>query len=295
MNVAAKEPVYIIIPVHNRRQITLKCLDNLSKCGDLQRYYVVVVDDGSTDGTTEAINSSYPDVTVLPGDGNLWWTGAIKKGMQYAYEQGAEYFIWLNDDCYPLENAIVKLIEISKSGHNLIVGGQSLDPDTKEPSYGGIVAKGTKIQHINAHDKLTQECDGLAGNFVCISSKIINSIGYPKNKIFPQYYGDVTYTNTAKKKGYKLLISKEAIAYCKNQHSVVSWLNPDKPLIDYWLDYFKIKSTFYWKAELLYYKQFLGFMGLVMYFINRILKFWVIFLLINPLPLNLKLKIKHIF
>ena len=70
MNVAVKEPVYIIIPVHNRKQITLKCLENLDKSGDLQQYHVVVVDDGSTDGTTEAINNLFPDVKVLPGDGN---------------------------------------------------------------------------------------------------------------------------------------------------------------------------------------------------------------------------------
>jgi|YNPMSStandDraft_2_1061718.scaffolds.fasta_scaffold131259_1 GT2 family glycosyltransferase len=40
---------FIIIPVHNRKSITLKCLDNLEKNGDLARFRVVVVDDGSTD------------------------------------------------------------------------------------------------------------------------------------------------------------------------------------------------------------------------------------------------------
>ncbi|MFP3345185.1 glycosyltransferase, partial [Halomonas sp. SIMBA_159] len=85
-----------IIPVHNRKNITLKCLETLKQCGDLDRYYTIVVDDGSTDGTSEAITNLYPEVTILTGDGNLWWTGAIRKGMEYAYERGAEYFIWLN-------------------------------------------------------------------------------------------------------------------------------------------------------------------------------------------------------
>ena len=80
-----KENVYIIIPVHNRKEITLKCLDTLKQNGDLDKYYVIVIDDGSTDGTSEAIQSLYPDVIILTGDGNLWWTGAIKKGMEYAY------------------------------------------------------------------------------------------------------------------------------------------------------------------------------------------------------------------
>ena len=50
-----KENVYIIIPVHNRKAITLQCLNTLKNNGDLGQYHVVVVDDGSTDGTAEAI------------------------------------------------------------------------------------------------------------------------------------------------------------------------------------------------------------------------------------------------
>nr|WP_210391310.1 hypothetical protein [Synechococcus sp. PCC 7502] len=41
--------------------------------GDLAKYQVVIVDDGSG----EAIRSLYPEVILLSGDGNLWWTGAI--------------------------------------------------------------------------------------------------------------------------------------------------------------------------------------------------------------------------
>ncbi len=90
--------VYIIIPVHNRKQIAIACLENLNTCGDLQKYHVIVVV-GSTDGTAEVIRSQYPMVEIITGDGNLWWTGAIALGMKYAYERGAEVLIWLNDDC----------------------------------------------------------------------------------------------------------------------------------------------------------------------------------------------------
>jgi glycosyltransferase involved in cell wall biosynthesis len=52
-----KEPIHIIIPVHNRKAITLKCLETLQNNGDLDKYHVIVVDDGSTDGTSLAIQS----------------------------------------------------------------------------------------------------------------------------------------------------------------------------------------------------------------------------------------------
>jgi len=73
----AVKNIYIIIPVHNRKSLTLACLKNLKTNGDLQKYQVIVVDDGSSDRTAEEVAENYPEVTILKGDGNLWWTGAI--------------------------------------------------------------------------------------------------------------------------------------------------------------------------------------------------------------------------
>ena len=63
--IMSKENAYIIIPVHNRKAITLQCLDTLEKNGDLHKYHVIVIDDGSTDGSSEAVKSFYPDVIIL--------------------------------------------------------------------------------------------------------------------------------------------------------------------------------------------------------------------------------------
>jgi GT2 family glycosyltransferase len=295
MSSIQREPVYIIIPVHNRKQITLQCLKNLQQNGDLDKYYIVVVNDGSTDGTAEAIQSIYPDVSILTGDGNLWWTGGIKKGMEYAYKHGAEYFIWLNDDCYPVSGAIAKLLEICKSEPNIIVGGQSLDPNTKKPSYGGIICSKTDILPIHNLAQLNLECDGLNGNLVCFPIRVIERIGYPDARLFPHYHGDTTYTSLAKQNGYKLLINSQALAFCDNDHPTISWLLSSKPLLDYWQDYFKIKSAFYWKAELAYYCQVLGIIGAFVYVYQRIIKFWSIALLIRPLPNKVRVYLKQFF
>jgi len=71
------QSIYIIIPVHNRKSLTLACLENLKTNGDLQKYQVIVVDDGSSDRTAEEVAENYPKVTILKGDGNLRWTRAI--------------------------------------------------------------------------------------------------------------------------------------------------------------------------------------------------------------------------
>ena len=282
--IMSKENVYIIIPVHNRKEITLQCLDTLENNGDLAKYNVIVVDDGSTDGTSEAIKSLYPDVIILIGDGNLWWTGAIVKGMECAYEKGAEYLIWLNDDCYPQKETIFKLINTCKSDKNIIVGAQSLDPETLLPSYGGIITQGNKIIEVHTLQNDFLECDGLHGNLVCMNNALIRKIGYPKLEKSPQYHGDSTYTHRAKKSGYKLLIQGDAIAFCKNDHQKISWLNPNTSLLSYWQDYFRVGSPSYWKADLNYYREMFGIRGIGLYLYQKIIRFWLFYLFVKITP-----------
>jgi len=283
-----KEDVYIIIPVHNRKEITLKCLDTLRQNGDLDKYHVVVVDDGSTDGTSEAIKSLYPDIIILTGDGNLWWTGAIAMGMKHAYERGAEYFIWLNDDCYPQQGTISKLIISCQSNQNSIVGAQSIDPQTGESICGGIIIQKNHIIGVNALKSSPVECDGLDGHLVCIHRRIIDEIGYPNYILFPHYCGDHIYTNCAKRKGYKLLILGDAIAFSKNDHSEISWLNPDRPILSYWQDYFKIKSPSYWKTNIYYYYLMFGIFGIPIYLYRYIIRFWLFFIFVKITPLSFR-------
>ena len=67
----------IVIPVYNRRTLTLQCLDHLQWCASLADWRVVLVDDGSTDGTADEVRTRFPHVDIVQGSGDLFWTGAI--------------------------------------------------------------------------------------------------------------------------------------------------------------------------------------------------------------------------
>ena len=119
---ADEKKTFVIIPVHNRREITLGCLACLRAAGDLDWANVVVVDDGSTDGTAEAIRGQFPEVILLNGDGNLWWTGGIVLGMKEGVRRQAEVIVWLNDDSHLRPGSLKALVNHTRETGAISVG-----------------------------------------------------------------------------------------------------------------------------------------------------------------------------
>jgi glycosyltransferase involved in cell wall biosynthesis len=199
--------VYVLIPVHNRKQITFACLYNLEACGYLHKYLVVVVDDGSTDGSTEVIHERYPSVEILQGDGNLWWTGAITLGMQYAYDQGAEFMMWLNDDCELTPETLKSLVQFCQDHPKAIIGAQGfLKSQPDQPAFGGKRKTWKGYRSIKAELDQILPCDLLSGNIVCLPRTVINKIGYPDIKRTPHYGGDSLYLLRAKKAKFEIFV-----------------------------------------------------------------------------------------
>jgi GT2 family glycosyltransferase len=247
-----QELVHIIIPVHNRKQITLKCLDTLKQHGDMDKYHIVVVDDGSTDGTSQAIQSLYPEVTILQGDGNLWWTGAIKQGMEYAYQQGAEYFIWLNDDCLATENTLSDSIEFCQQNPNSIVGCQGFEVnDINVLAFGGKYKtwKGYNLQ--NFPKNTVSPCDMLSGNLVVIPRKTVDLIGFPEPNLLPHYGGDTLFLVRARKAGFNIFIdTRHFLSNISGEPKLAPnrWLFKDgHPLVIFNL-LFAPQSLLHWKV-----------------------------------------------
>jgi len=69
--------MYILLPVHNRRKLTQAFLECLSLQSFID-YHLVVIDDGSRDGTDDMVRQLMPNATILTGNGDLWWAGSLQ-------------------------------------------------------------------------------------------------------------------------------------------------------------------------------------------------------------------------
>jgi hypothetical protein len=81
----AMTEIAVIMTAHNRREKTLACLRSLMAATEHATdvaYHVFLVDDGSTDGTSEAVAALALPLTIIRGDGDLYWN----RGMVRAWE-----------------------------------------------------------------------------------------------------------------------------------------------------------------------------------------------------------------
>ena len=92
----------------NRKEKTLEALSNLytsyKKNGSEFSMAVYLTDDGSTDGTYDAVKQKFPEVKLLKGNGSLYWAGGMRNSWNEAIKKDYDAFLLLNDDTNISEN-----------------------------------------------------------------------------------------------------------------------------------------------------------------------------------------------
>ena len=221
--------IYITIPVHNRKTYLKGCLCALKQQSE-KNFKVIVCDDGSSDGTGEMLANEFPEVIVVNGDGNLWWTGAINKAVGKALELCSEedYMLVLNDDLTVPENYITNFYELADQHKDTLIGSVVTDIDNPDKIHSGgvkinwVIAKGRGLNDGKSLSEFGKghyvETSILTGRGVLIPSKVFRELGLYNNDHYQQC-GDTELPRRAAKAGYKLIVSYDVpvFSYVKDE------------------------------------------------------------------------------
>ena len=227
----------VIMTCHNRRNITLACLHALYE--QTNHCDVYLTDDGSSDGTAQAIKVEYPEVHILQGNGNLFWVGGMHLAFNEAIKNQYDYYLWLNDDTFLEDNAVSKLLYIhqslTKQGYSdSIVVGSTKDPITGRATYGGAVK--SKKWYSNKFEFLKpslviQKCDAMYGNCVLIPKTVVTKVGNI-DTAFVHTLGDLDYALRARKLGCQIWVAPGYIGTCTKNSIRNTWGDTNLTIIE---------------------------------------------------------------
>ena len=219
------QTVYAICGVHNNIKHTKKLLPCLLK-QDFSNIKIIIIDDGSTDGTIFYIKKNYPKVKVIKGDGNLWWTGSIALGIEQVKKtaQEGDFVLIINNDCIFDKTLISTLVTESKQYNGAIVGSLALDIDKRDAVWdGGIKINWKKaavygkpiknITEIPARKTMDKDIDTLTTKGTLYPVEVFNKIGNFDKIHLPHYLSDYEFACRAKRAGFTLILSYQARVY----------------------------------------------------------------------------------
>ena len=229
------ELVTVVIPNYNGKKYLDDCLKSLKK-QSYQEFKVIIVDDGSTDGSQDYIKKKYPQVELIELSANTGFANAANVGIKAA---DSEYVFLLNNDTMCDENALENLIRVMENKKKLF-SAQAKMLKMKEPheiddcgdlycalGWAFTPGKDKDNRQFARRESVTSACAGAA----IYRKSYFDTVGYFDEAHFC-YLEDVDLGYRARLFGYANVMEPSAVVYHVGSGSSGSRYN-----------YFKVELT----------------------------------------------------
>jgi GT2 family glycosyltransferase len=220
-----KELVAIIVLNYNKKNDILECLNSIFKL-DYKEFEVIVVDNGSIDGSAQEIKTKYPEVHLIKSEINLGVASGRNLGVQFA-EKNLKYksILFLDDDIIIDRRALSEMITSFDTDRKIGI----VTPKCYLTSIPGVIGyaggmfvnlytgrianigNGKKDEGQFDESRFIQSCGGLC----LISRELINTVGTFDEKFNPYGWEDVDLSLRSRKNGFKIFYNHKAIVYHK--------------------------------------------------------------------------------
>lgn len=222
-----KIKIGVAIASFNSLSIAKNCIETLPRISANYDTYIVLVDDGSTDNTGAIIKKSFEYVTVLFGNGNLWWAGGTNEAIKNCLENKCDYILLLNPDVTIGQDTIKQLLLYAKRFPNsilapVVVSGKDKSVIWWAGSTWGrlsrfipfimtsryIYKSGASIEELPNKPYISSECHGRG---VLVPKHIFEDLGLYDAIHFPHYGADTDFSFRAWAAGYSIHIAPDVL------------------------------------------------------------------------------------
>lgn len=216
--------VAVIIVVWNNYSDTRECLISLGNI-NYQKYEIVVVDNGSTDGSGAKIKENFPNVIVIRNEENLGYTGGCNTGIEFACREiDVDYCLILNNDTVIADDNFINTLVTSAETQEAIGIVAPIVYDFYSPHI--IQSAGVHVnlfmgraRLITRLGELPIRVDAVHGCAFLVKRKVINVIGGLDDRFY-LYWEETDYCLRVQKAGYRLLIIPEASIFHKSGKTI---------------------------------------------------------------------------
>jgi len=225
--------VVALLACHNRKDRTTACLTSLFD-QDVPGHEIeaILIDDGSSDGTADAVLALFDKVEVIRGSGSLFWARSMALAEQRAMRRSPDYLLWLNDDVVLYRYALRTLFEArNQSTDARIVVGSLVDPEVGCPTYGGVERVDwhpMRYALVAPADGTPRPCTTFNGNVVLVPRPVYRELGGIDGR-FSHAYADFDYGLRARALGFDLIVTGTAVGTCAHGRAAV-WEEPSLSL-----------------------------------------------------------------
>jgi GT2 family glycosyltransferase len=202
--------VSIVIVNYNKRELLAECLKSLKDKTEYGNYRVIIVDNGSKDGSVDMIRAKFSWVDLIENKGNLGFSQANNVGIKYALKKHhPDFILLLNNDTKIVQSTWLKnLVREATSDERIgIVGCKFLNPDGSV-QYSHWRYKPVGVEYLPV-DKLREdvEVDYVGGACILIKTEVVNKIGLLDEKFSPVFYEETDYCFRARQSGFKVIFT----------------------------------------------------------------------------------------
>ena len=208
----------IIIPSFNGKSLLEKHLEDvINNSGDINK--IIIIDNGSTDGTFEWLKINYPQIEIIRNKKNLGFTVPVNQGVKLSK---ADYIVLLNNDVKPQKGYLKNIIN-HFTDDNLF----AVSFNENESSWPAVTWKSGKLNFTRGEDKTNSRYSLWAsGGSAIYKRQIWDKLGGFNEVYSPFYWEDIDLGYRAWKSGYKIIWLNSAIVYHEHE-STSSQLNKD--------------------------------------------------------------------